>query len=56
MSGNLWHEGGEFRLSVKGAPEVLVENSTLSEKDKSITNEKIQEFASQGLRDRGCEY
>ena len=50
MSGNLWHEGGEFRLSVKGAPEVLVENSTLSEKDKSITNEKIQEFASQGLR------
>ncbi|MBS7346375.1 MAG: cation-transporting P-type ATPase, partial [Candidatus Sacchiramonaceae bacterium] len=50
MSGNLWHEGSEFRLSIKGAPESFVERSSLSKKDKAATKDKIQEFASQGLR------
>ncbi len=50
MSGNLWHEGDKFRLSVKGAPEAFIEQSTLNKKDKTAMQKKIQEFASQGLR------
>ena len=50
MSGNLWHEGDKFRLSVKGAPETFVKYSNLSKKDATAIKDKIQEFASQGLR------
>lgn len=50
LSGNLFHTGKDFTLYAKGAPEKLLENSTLSIKDKKIVLEKIAHFTSNGFR------
>lgn len=50
LSGNLYFAGEKFELSAKGAPERLVENSTLSKKQKEEVSKKIAEFTSNGFR------
>lgn len=50
LSGNLWRNGEGYRLSAKGAPEILIAKSSLSEEDKIKIENKLKEFAGQGLR------
>ena len=50
LSGNLHHSGEKFTLSAKGAPEKLIDSSTLSEKQKEEVLAKITEMTGSGFR------
>ncbi len=50
MSGNIWQGAKYTVVTVKGAPEALLQRSTLSADEKYIVEQKIHEFASEGYR------
>jgi P-type Ca2+ transporter type 2C len=50
MSGNIWKKGGKHTVYIKGSPEKLIQNSTLSKDDTKKTQEQLKELTSQGLR------
>jgi P-type Ca2+ transporter type 2C len=50
MSGNLWHNGETLTLSVKGAPEVILAASDLSENEREQATAALQQLSSKGYR------
>lgn len=50
ISGNMWHEGENLSLYIKGAPERLIEKSNLTENEREECMSVLQKFASDGYR------
>ncbi len=45
-----WKKNGTLAVFTRGAPEVLLANSTVSDKEKAAIEQKIDEYAGEGLR------
>lgn len=50
MSGNLWHEGTDYRLVIKGAPEHVLARSNLTENEHEQASVKLHHLTGQGYR------
>jgi ATPase, P-type (transporting), HAD superfamily, subfamily IC len=50
VSGNLWHEGKKISLVIKGAPERLIDKSSLTENEKEECLSEVQRLAGSGYR------
>lgn len=50
MSGNIWHNGDGFELSIKGSPEKILQLSVLTEEEEEQAMAKLHELTSQGYR------
>lgn len=50
MSGNVWHHNGKYDLLVKGAPEKVLDNSTLTAAQRREADEALQRLTGQGYR------
>ena len=50
MSGNVWKKGGKNTIYLKGSPEKLLQNSSLSKDDLEKAKNQLQQLTSQGLR------
>lgn len=50
MSGNLWHHADSFELVVKGAPELVLHRSDITENEHEIANIELHKLTSQGYR------
>ncbi len=50
MSGNLWHNGTEYDLIVKGAPEVILARSDLTENEREKMTAMLHKMSSEGHR------
>ncbi|MNX31219.1 Calcium-transporting ATPase 1 [compost metagenome] len=50
MSGNLWHDGANYRLIVKGAPEHVLARSDLTENEHEQASAKLHHLTGQGYR------
>jgi len=44
MSGNMWHHGEQYVLDVKGAPEILMQQSLLTATQRSKATEALREL------------
>lgn len=50
MSGNLWHHGAAYQLTLKGAPEAILGRSILSEAEREEAEHMLQQLTSRGYR------
>ncbi len=50
MSGNVWKKSGKHVIYVKGSPEKILENTTLSPEEKKKAEDQLHELTTQGLR------
>ncbi len=50
MSGNIWHHGKEYELSVKGAPEQLLARSDITDNELEEATTALHHLTSQGYR------
>jgi calcium-translocating P-type ATPase len=50
MSGNLWHHGVAYDLTVKGAPEQVLSRSELTDNEHELANLQLHKMTSQGYR------
>ncbi|HRF28622.1 MAG TPA: cation-transporting P-type ATPase [Candidatus Saccharibacteria bacterium] len=50
MSGNMWHHGEQYVLDVKGAPEILMQQSLLTATQRSKATEALRELTAKGYR------
>lgn len=50
MSGNLWHHGSIYQLTLKGAPEAILARSILTEEEREEAEHALQQLTSQGYR------
>ena len=50
MSGNIWHNGDGFELSIKGSPEKILQLSLLTEEEEEQAMAKLHELTSHGYR------
>ncbi|MCL2870001.1 HAD-IC family P-type ATPase, partial [Candidatus Saccharibacteria bacterium] len=50
ISGNLWYYGSKYRLSLKGNPEVLIEQCRLSENDRETCQQALNQLTAEGYR------
>jgi Ca2+-transporting ATPase len=50
MSGNLWHDGIHYQLTVKGAPEHVLAHSDLTENEHEQASAKLHHLTGQGYR------
>jgi calcium-translocating P-type ATPase len=50
MSGNLWHHGAIYDLTVKGAPEHVLARSDLTDSEHELANTQLHKMTSQGYR------
>lgn len=50
MSGNLWHHGDLYRLTVKGAPEAIITRSVMTEAEREESEQALARLTSQGYR------
>lgn len=50
MSGNLWHDGADYQLVVKGAPEHVLARSDLTENEHEQASAKLHHLTGQGYR------
>lgn len=50
MSGNLWHNGSDYQLVLKGSPEAVLRQSTLKKTDLKKAEQSLRQLASQGYR------
>lgn len=50
MSGNLWHYGDTYNLTIKGAPEHVLDHCGLTEGEREEAVVKLSEMTSQGYR------
>ena len=50
MSGNVWHHGSLYRLTVKGAPEAIIARSILTETEREEAELALARLTSQGYR------
>lgn len=50
MSGNIWHHGDIFQLTIKGAPEAILARSVLTDEEREEAELKLQTLTSEGYR------
>ena len=50
MSGNLWHHGSAFELTVKGAPEHILQKSDLTEGERETATAQLHALTGKGYR------
>lgn len=50
ISGNLWHHGDHFLLTLKGAPEKMIERCDLTESERERAHIKLAQMTSSGYR------
>lgn len=50
MMGHIWFHDNEIIIAAKGSPEMIMSISNLSEDEKQIIEEKINDFSKEGLR------
>ncbi len=50
MSGNVWHHGNLYRLTIKGAPEAILSRSILTEAEREEAELSLVHLTSQGYR------
>ena len=50
MSGNLWHNGSDYQLVLKGSPEAVLKQSSLKKADIKKAEESLVQLTSQGYR------
>lgn len=50
MSGNLWHNGKEYHLVVKGAPEHVLDRCNLTEDEREEASLKLRDMTGSGYR------
>jgi Ca2+-transporting ATPase len=50
MSGNLWHDGDHMALYVKGAPEHIIERSSMTENERERAISELHRFTGVGYR------
>lgn len=50
MSGNIWHKGSEYHLSIKGAPEHVLAKSTITEHEHEQAMDALHQLTAQGYR------
>lgn len=50
MSGSLWHNGAEYNLAAKGAPEHILERCDLTEGEREHITLQLHKFAQKGYR------
>ncbi len=50
MSGNVWKKGKEYAVYIKGSPEKLLQNASLSNEQKKNAEAQLHELTTQGLR------
>lgn len=50
MSGNVWKHKGSYDVYIKGSPEKILENSSLSTEEQKKAEEALTDLTSQGLR------
>lgn len=48
LSGNLWHLGAQYQLTLKGAPEKILRMSELTDSEREQATHKLHELAAQG--------
>jgi Ca2+-transporting ATPase len=50
MSGNLWHHGAGFELTVKGAPEAILARSDMTESEREAASLELHRLTAKGYR------
>lgn len=50
MSGNLWHNGSQYDLVVKGAPEQILARSDLTENERESATAQLHKYTAEGYR------
>ena len=50
MSGNLWHSGERYELTIKGAPEHVLARCDLTENEREKTTRELHKLAGKGYR------
>jgi Ca2+-transporting ATPase len=50
MSGNLWHKGSDYTLTIKGAPEHILASSNLTESERETAGIELQKLTAKGYR------
>lgn len=50
MSGNIWNDGDGYLLAIKGAPEVIIDSSKLTENEQELCINTVNQFAGKGYR------
>lgn len=50
MSGTIWHHKNKYHLNIKGAPEHVLERSTMTEYERELAHQQIAVMASKGYR------
>lgn len=50
MSGNLWHNGSQYDLVVKGAPEQIITHSFLTENEREQATAQLNKYTAEGYR------
>lgn len=50
MSGNLWHNGSDYIMYIKGAPEAIIRRSDLTENEREKITHQMNYMASRGYR------
>jgi Ca2+-transporting ATPase len=50
MMGHVWRRDGEIKIAAKGSPERIMTICNMEDKDRKITENKIEEMSKEGLR------
>lgn len=50
MSGNVWHNGGDYHLAIKGAPEHVLARCDLTENEHEIASAELHKLTANGFR------
>ena len=50
MMGHVWRRKGEIIIAAKGSPERILTVCDISDKDRALTEQKVSEMSSEGLR------
>lgn len=50
MSGNVWHNGSQYDLAVKGAPEHVLARSDLTENEHEAATAQLHKYTAEGYR------
>jgi len=50
MSGNVWHNGSQYELVVKGAPEHVLMRSDLTENEREKATAQLHKYTAEGFR------
>jgi len=50
MSGNVWHNGSDYHLAIKGAPEHVLARCDLTENEREIASAELHKLTASGYR------